>query len=124
MKPLDLLQYIGKPYQKLDDNGKALGCMAPVYALYPDIPKYDWPEENFADCVLNLLKIHGKAIAKEDIQPGDVVAFKMPFGFLHMGIYVGNDWIIHCMTGETWERCRFGFVSRRLEGIFRWEGGA
>lgn len=123
MKPDDLLQYIGKKYCKLDKNGKAYGCMMPVYMLYPDIPHYDWPTEGktFVESVLTLLKIHGHPVEPDKIKPGDVVAFRMPFNFLHVGIYMGNDLIIHCMTGETMERCRFSFICRRLEGVFRWQ---
>mgnify|MGYP003588461950 CR=1 FL=1 len=126
MKPLDLLQYIGAAeYKRLDPDGKAYGCMMPIYLLYPDLPRYDWPEEGpgFIDAVLNLLKKHGHPVDLADIQPGDVVAFRMPFGFLHVGVYLGDDWIIHCVPDDTLERCRFSYICRRLEGIFRWKGG-
>lgn len=120
----ELLQYIGAKYRKLDENGKALGCMMPVYMLYPDIPHYDWPDDKkgFAESVLALLKKHCHPVNQEDMQPGDLVAFRMPFGFLHIGVYLGDDWIVHCMTGETMERCRLSYICRRLEGVFRWEG--
>lgn len=123
MKPTDLLQYIGNPYRKLDDNGKAFGCMMPVYMLYPEIPRYDWPEEGktFAETVIQLLNKHGNPIKPDKMQPGDVVAFLMPFGFMHVGVYIGDDWIVHCMTGETMERCRLSFAARRLEGVWRWQ---
>ncbi len=125
MRPEDLLRCIGEAYRKLDGNGKAYGCMMPVYMLYPDLPRYDWPEEGpgFVEAVLELLKKHGHPVNLADIQPGDVVAFRMPLGFLHVGIYMGDDWIVHCMTNESLERCRFGRVLHRLVGIFRWEGG-
>jgi uncharacterized protein YijF (DUF1287 family) len=123
MKPDELLKYIGKEYHKLDAGGKAYGCMMPVYMLYPNIPRYDWPKEDktFAESVLSLLQRHGHSVTEADIQPGDVVAFRMPFGFLHIGVYMGDDWIVHCMTGETMERCRLSYITRRLEGVFRWE---
>lgn len=122
MSPEDLLKFIGTEYRKLDDNGKAYGCMAPVYMLYPDLPRYDWPKEdkNFINKVLDLLKKHGHPVTQEDIQPGDVVAFRMPFGFLHIGVYLGEDWIIHCNLDGI-ERCRFSYICRRLEGVFRWK---
>ena len=124
MRPKDLLQHIGAAYRKLDENDKAYGCMMPVYMLYPELPRYDWPEEGkgFVEAVLNLLKKHGHPVNLADIQPGDVVAFRMPFGFLHIGVYLGDDWIVHCVPNDTLERCRFGYICRRLEGIFRWEG--
>ena len=128
MTPQDLLKYVvqGKEYEKLDSAGKALGCMAPVYALYPEIPRYEWPEEGpaFIESVLTLLRKHGRPINLADIQPGDVVAFRMPLGFLHIGVYLGDDWLVHCASGDVWERFRFSYVvSRRIVGVFRWEGG-
>lgn len=112
-------------YKKLDENGKALGCFLPVYMLYPKTPREEWPKEDstFAETVLSVLKKNGHQITREEIQPGDVVAFRMPFGFIHVGVYMGDDWIVHCMTGETMERFRFSFAERRIEGIFRWTGG-
>lgn len=119
----DLIRCVGMPYQQLDENGKALGCMLPVYLLYPEIPRYDWPEEGreFGAIVLSRLEKHGRHIEPADIQPGDVVAFVMPLGGLHLGVYLGDDRIIHCMTGDDLEICRLSFISRRLKGVYRWE---
>lgn len=119
----ELIRHVGTPYQQLDQDGKALGCMLPVYLLYPEIPRYDWPGEGtgFGEAVYALLQIHGRRIEPANIQPGDVVAFVMPFGWLHIGVYLGDDKIIHCMTGDDLEMCRLSFIARRLKGVFRWE---
>lgn len=120
-----LLLYIGTEYEKLDAAGKAWGCMAPVYLLHPDIPRYDWPAEGrgFPAAVLALLDKHGHRVDPADMQPGDVVAFRMPFSFLHIGVYLGDDWLIHCMAGENMERIRLSVAAHRIVGVFRWEGG-
>lgn len=111
----------GVTYRQLDNDGSALGCMMPVYMLYPDIPRYAWPDaQTFPETVLNLLKKHGQTIPESEMQPGDVLAFRMPFNLLHMGVYIGNDQIVHCMTNDTMEICRLSFIIRRLEGVFRW----
>jgi hypothetical protein len=118
----ELRKTVGRPYQKLDENGKALGCMASVYALYPDIPRYDWPPaDNFSGYFMDLLIKHGRRIPDTEIRPGDVVAFRLPFNFLHIGIYMGSDEIIHSITDETTEICRLSAISRRIEGVFRWD---
>lgn len=120
----DLIGMVGTPYQQLDADGKALGCMMPVYLLYPEIPKYDWPpEEEFLDYFMNILKKHGEKIENDNIQIGDVIAFRMPMGFLHVGVYCGNDEVIHCITGESLEKFRLTIVKKRIEGVFRWRQG-
>lgn len=122
MKPEELLKYVGEPYQKLDANGKALGCMMPVYMLYPDIPRYDWPKEDkqFADKVLALLKRHGNPVKIEEIKSGDVVAIRAFFNFLHIAVYVGNDIVVHCSPDNNMESFRLSLVRRNVKGVFRW----
>lgn len=116
----ELVKCVGMPYRQLDKDGNALGCMLPIYLLYPEIPKYAWPpQDNFIDYFMNLLSKHGDLIPIEEIQIGDVVAIRALFGFLHVGVYIGNDEIIHCMTGDSLEKCRLSQFSRRINGIFR-----
>jgi len=118
----ELIKCVGMPYRQLDENGKALGCMLPIYLLYPEIPRYDWPpEDKFLEYFLAILRKHGKKIELCNIQIGDVVAFHMPLNFLHVGVYCGNDEVIHCITGESLERFRLSMVSRRIEEVFRWD---
>lgn len=120
----ELINCVGMPYEQIDSNGKAFGCMMPVYLLYPEIPHYDWPPDNeFSKYVLDLLKKHGRQIIPEEIKPGDVVAFRMPFDYLHVSVYIGNDQVIHCTTDETMEMFRMSSIKKRITGIFRWEGG-
>lgn len=68
---------------------------------------------------MDLLSKHSDLIPIEEIQVGDVVAIRALFGFLHVGVYVGNDEMIHCMTGDSLEKCRMSQFSRRINGIFR-----
>jgi len=120
----ELQQFIGLKYQKLDAEGKAFGCMAPVYIFHPDLPHYEWPDEsNFSTGFLELLERHGEKVAKDEMLPGDVIAFKIPGNYLHVGVYLGDGKVIHCMRDDTMERCRLSLIERRIEGIFRWNPG-
>lgn len=122
MKPEDLINYIGAEYRKLDENGKAYGCMMPVYMLYPEIPRYDWPEEGkgFPEKVLELLKTHGKPVRLQDIRPGDVIAIRALFNFLHIGVYVGDDQVVHTSPDNGMESFRLSMVIRSVKGVYRW----
>ena len=90
--------------------------------LYPEIPRYNWPQNNkeFVSYVMTLLKKHGDPITIENIIPGDVVAIHALFGFLHIGVYVGQDLIIHCSPDSGMESFRLSLVKRSVKGVFRW----
>lgn len=116
----ELRKTVGMPYRKLDENGKALGCMLPVYLLYPEIPRYDWPHTELFSRFLALLKKHGQQVEPGKISSGDVLAFHLPLRGLHIGIYLGGGDVIHCGESTGMETFKFSAIARRIEGVFRW----
>ena len=117
----ELINYVGTPYQQLDSNGKALGCLLPFYLLNPDAPRFDWPPSNvsFNEYVLNHLKRRCLPVQYTDKQCGDIVIIYMPFGYIHFGIYIGSNKIIHCMTDDAMEIYDLSHTGRRKE-VYRW----
>lgn len=70
-------------------------------------------------------------VAAEDARPGDLVFFKGTMGpdvpgVTHVGIYVGNGWMIHCgdpigyadMTQGKWPKRFFTFGRLPYEGVY------
>jgi cell wall-associated NlpC family hydrolase len=41
----------------------------------------------------------GTAVARGDLQPGDLIAFYSPVG--HVGIYIGNGQMVHAPTAGS-----------------------
>lgn len=70
-------------------------------------------------------------VASEDARPGDLVFFKGTMGpdvpgVTHVGIYVGNGWMIHCgdpigyadLTQGNWPKRFFTFGRLPYEGVY------
>lgn len=118
MKPEELIQCVGRPYERVDENGKALGCMLPVYLLYPDSPRFKWPPRyKLGSFMEEQFEKHAKKIEIKDIQPGDVVLIKLFEGLLHPGVYIGNDKIAHCLDSTGIQLSRLSPV--RVKGVYR-----
>lgn len=70
-------------------------------------------------------------VTAEDVRPGDLVFFKGTMGpdvpgVTHVGIYVGNGWMIHCgdpigyadLTQGNWPKRFFTFGRLPYEGVY------
>jgi hypothetical protein len=115
----ELTKTVGRAYRKYDEQGLAEGCMAPVYLLYPGLPRFEWPEDDrLGKFMVEMFELYGQKIAKENIKVGDLVLIRLPFGLVHPAVYVGNDEIIDCMVETSMQKSRFSFI-RRVEGVFR-----
>lgn len=112
---MNLREYVGTPYKKYDENGNALGCLFPFYLLYPEAPRYKWPNSDAE--IIELIKQNCRQVSKAEY--GDLLVFLMPKGGVHVSIYIGNDEMASC-NEESLETCRVSFYWRRLEGVYRW----
>jgi hypothetical protein len=115
----ELIQQVGKPYVRYDELGLASGCMAPVWTLYPDLPRYDWPEDE-SQLGIIMEEEFGRQLVRidaADIQVGDILLVHMFFGLLHPGIVIERGKMIHCMKDTGWEIMRFSQV--RVKGAYR-----
>lgn len=119
MKIEELIKQVGKPYVRYDEQGLASGCMAPVFCLYPNVPRYDWPEDEtqIGPYMEELFNRHADLIALDEIQPGDILLVQMFFDRVHPGIFIGNGKMIHCLSEAGWEIMRFSHV--RVKGGYR-----
>lgn len=115
----DLVVLVGKPYHRYDEKGLASGCMAPVFFLYPELPRYDWPEDEskIGQYMESLFDMHTTKIDINEMQPGDVILVQIFFGLLHPGVFIGSGQMIHCLKETGWEIMRFSGV--RVKGVYR-----
>lgn len=112
-------------YTKLDENGKALGCMLPVYLAYPEEEgklRFEFPSghTNMKEYMLNLFDTYCQRVDVNDLQEGDIVAINMPFGLFHVGVYLGGNDIIHCTQNTGMELISLSKYRNRIERGYRY----
>ena len=116
-----LRQYVGQPYQQLDKDGMALGCLAPIYLLYPNAPRFKWPRNKpFEKMVVQIKKIF-KQVPESEMVAGDILVVYVPANGRHVGVYLGAGEFIHCDSVSGMEVIKLYFLDRAVEGVYRWQ---
>jgi hypothetical protein len=113
---------VGKKYTKLDSNGDASGCFSPIPLVHPEFKyKFEYPNMDVVtkDCILPLLKQYCYEIDLKDLEQGDILALNMPFGWFHLGVYIGNGDVLHCTQENGMEIVKLSRLEKRIEGGFR-----
>jgi hypothetical protein len=113
-----LYKNIGKKYAKFDKDGLALGCVMPVYLLFPDAKRYEFIDN--IDFILEKLKLDFNVIEKKELKEGDVIVFSYK-RFNHLSIYAGNDRIFHCTENNTLQLSRLS-NKKNAKYYFRYKG--
>lgn len=92
-----LKQWQGTPYRLGGDSLKGIDCSGFVQRTFNDKFDIALPRTTIAQTS------QGVKIAKENLQPGDLVFFKTNWrggSGLHVGIYNGNNQFIHASTSK------------------------
>lgn len=112
-------ELVGKPFERFKD-GKAWGCMSPLYAINNEFKEYYTLEDT--EHFLEYARKNFKEVPLEDIQYGDTAVLLLPKGVWHIMVYMGGGNYMHCMrnTGNVIEPMPNYFKSR-LKGVFRWQ---
>ena len=98
-----LLEQIGRPYEMFNDDGTYQGCFYPLQFLYPELPKYNLPEnENQFEFGMQKIKEHCKPVHLANLETGDIIALNFK-GVLHIAIYFEYGKIIHVFKNHTLE---------------------
>jgi len=128
---MNLVPYIGIPYEPNGRSIKALDCWGLVILLYlrefgitlPDYREqykhsHDW--KAVEDTVLGNL---GEWTLVEKKEPGDLLVFNILGHPIHTAVYLGDNNFLHCFqnTHSCIERLDSITWARRLVGAYRWQ---
>lgn len=108
-----LYESVGKEFSK-----SMLGCVMPLYILYPDIPLYEYIED--PEYFLPLVAQHFIEIEKEDLKEGDLIILSKK-KYNHFCIYAGSDKIFHCTKAHSLQVSRLSSYSRFKERFYRYK---
>ena len=93
----ELKKHVGTPYQMKFEDGNYCGCFYPVYAMWPDAPKYPLPtDDNAVNYVYGITRIMRECekIDIKNIQMGDIITCQYN-NELHVGVMISKTEVIH-----------------------------
>lgn len=100
-------QWIGTPHRMGGTSRKGIDCSGFVQRMYQTIYRRSIPRST------TLQAKAGEPIAKNQLRPGDLVFFKIPYKGAHVGIYLGGTQFAHASSSKG------VMVSSLQEGYWR-----
>ncbi|UZH11338.1 NlpC/P60 family protein [Halomonas sp. BDJS001] len=87
-------RWAGTPYRIGGTSERGIDCSALVRNVYRDTFNLDLPRSTRG-------QVHeGRPIDRQELQAGDLVFFRPPGRYNHVGIYVGDGYFLHASTSK------------------------
>ena len=132
---INFKRYIGIPFLDTGRTKEGADCWGLIKLIYKETIDVDIPEYYIScddvTCIAETVDRDLKTKWERQVNPEplDVVTFKglvegMPFLITHVGIYIGDNKLIHAVRDNTSAAVRTdrGFWAGRIEGFYRWKG--
>jgi cell wall-associated NlpC family hydrolase len=121
MDILSLKTLLGQEYYDYDAEGNYIGCFAPVSFLWPQLPRYAPPDclDDYFGSAFGALLDEFERIDEGWLKPTDIVVLRPPRGYLHVGVYLGQNEILHVQRGGRVEITRLSRLSHRIFAFLR-----
>ncbi|MDI5933916.1 C40 family peptidase [Halomonas kalidii] len=98
-------RWVGTPYRLGGTSRRGIDCSALVQHVFNDTFRLELPRSTGE-------QVHqGTPIARDELQAGDLVFFRPPGAYDHVGIYVGDGYFLHASTSQ-------GVKLSRLENAY------
>lgn len=101
-------RYQGTPYHYGGTTARGFDCSGFITTAYREGLGQQLPRST------SQMLRHGKVVQTENIEPGDVVFFRIAGKDQHAGIYMGGNRFIHASTSS-------GVIASELNGYY-WQG--
>ncbi|WP_074398524.1 MULTISPECIES: NlpC/P60 family protein [unclassified Halomonas] len=87
-------EWVGTPYRLGGTSQRGIDCSALVRNIFRDTFELDLPRSTRG-------QIHeGRSIDRQSLRAGDLVFFRPPGAYDHVGIYVGDGHFLHASTSK------------------------
>ncbi|MFG6158011.1 NlpC/P60 family protein [Halomonas sp. 1390] len=87
-------RWVGTPYRLGGESTRGIDCSALVQNIFSDTFRFDLPRTTGEQVR------QGLEIERDDLRPGDLVFFRPPGAYRHVGIYVGEGRFLHASTSR------------------------
>ncbi|SEM50350.1 C40 family peptidase [Halomonas caseinilytica] len=87
-------RWLGTPYRLGGTSRRGVDCSALVQNIFADTFRLEIPRTTAR-------QIHeGRRVSRDELRPGDLVFFRPPGAYRHVGIYVGDGRFLHASTSR------------------------
>ncbi|TFH86404.1 glycoside hydrolase [Billgrantia azerbaijanica] len=98
-------RWVGTPYRLGGTTRRGIDCSALVQAVFSDTFRLELPRTTGEQVR------EGEPVAREALQVGDLVFFRPPGPYDHVGVYVGDGYFLHASTSQ-------GVMLSRLDNVY------
>ncbi|MFC7091095.1 C40 family peptidase [Halomonas salifodinae] len=98
-------RWVGTPYRLGGSSPRGIDCSALVQRVFQDNFRIELPRTTDA-------QVHeGTPVARDELLVGDLVFFRPPGAYNHVGIYVGEGYFLHASTSQ-------GVILSELDNVY------
>lgn len=87
-------RWVGTPYRLGGEGDSGIDCSALVQAIFANRFRIDLPRTTESQV------LQGKRVEREQLKAGDLVFFRPPGRYRHVGVYVGDGFFLHASTSQ------------------------
>ncbi|APX93971.1 glycoside hydrolase [Halomonas sp. 1513] len=87
-------RWVGTPYRLGGEGQAGIDCSALMQHVFNDSFRMDLPRTTESQA------LQGSRIERSELRPGDLVFFRPPGPYNHVGVYVGDGYFLHASTSQ------------------------
>lgn len=98
-------RWVGTPYQLGGESQRGIDCSALVQQVFSEAFAVELPRTTGGQV------LEGRRVARDELNPGDLVFFQPPGPYRHVGVYVGEGRFLHASSSQ-------GVIISRLDNVY------
>lgn len=98
-------RWVGTPYRLGGESSRGIDCSALVQRVFAENFRIELPRTTRAQVQ------EGTPVARDELLVGDLVFFRPPGAYNHVGIYVGEGYFLHASTSQ-------GVILSELDNVY------
>lgn len=98
-------RWVGTPYVLGGESLRGIDCSALVQQVFDEAFAVELPRTTSGQV------LEGQHIARDELNPGDLVFFRPPGPYRHVGVYVGEGRFLHASSSQ-------GVILSRLDNVY------
>lgn len=98
-------RWVGTPYVLGGEGFRGIDCSALMQRVFSEAFAVNLPRTTGAQVQ------EGRRVPRDELRPGDLVFFRPPGSYRHVGVYVGRGHFLHASSSE-------GVILSRLDNVY------